>query len=138
MENTENNAEMVENNTEMVENLTEINTIDSLKTKRKYTMSDAKLEQLKIARQRASQVRKERAIERKQNLKKSKETVKEEIPEEPIEEPISETMVEDPIQDSIIEEPEIHVPSETINRLLPLKRTPKFSKNDNGIMILNF
>ena len=121
-ENTENNAEMVENNTE-------INTIDSLKSKRKYTMSEAKLEQLKIARQRASQVRKERAIERKESLRKSKETVKEEIPEEPIEEPISETMVEDPIQDSIIEEPEIHV---------PLKRTPNFTKNDNGIMILNF
>ena len=67
----ENIPENVENNTEIIENPTEINTIDSLKFKRKYTMSDAKLEQLKIARQRASQVRKERAIERKENLKKS-------------------------------------------------------------------
>eukprot|EP00854_Cymbomonas_tetramitiformis_P021982 gene21982-26477_t len=94
----ENNSEIIENNAEMVENNTEINTIDSLKSKRKYTMSEAKLDQLKIARQRASQLRKERAIERKENLKKSKETVKEEIPEEPKEE-----MPEEPIEESIPE-----------------------------------
>ena len=131
----ENIPEMVENNAEIIENPTEINTIDSLKSKRKYTMSNAKLEQLKIARQRASQVRKERAIERKENLRKSKEpeviNVVEESKEEPEQPSVfaEEPNQEEPIQDSIVEEPVIHV---------PLKRTPTFTKNDNGIMILQF
>ena len=120
----ENVPETVENISEISENLQEMNTIDSLKSKRKYTMSDAKLEQLKIARQRASQVRKERAIERKENLKKSKEPevnhVVEALPLE-TEEPIH---AEEPMDTPLEEE------------IIPPR--PTFTKNDNGVMILNF